>query len=127
VVRASIPDSAGGGGQTSTLRIYVDGAFHKKITFNSKFSWVYGDEANPSNSPGSGPRHIYDEANVMLDSTVAAGHVIKLQRDSGDNLAATIDFINTELVSPIANPNPALYVTPAGFSQQDVQNALDLV
>jgi Alpha-1,3-glucanase catalytic domain D2/Alpha-1,3-glucanase catalytic domain D1/NedA-like, galactose-binding domain/CARDB len=126
VVRASTPDSAGGGGQTSTLSIYVNGTFHKKITFNSKFSWVYGDEANPSNSPGSGPRHIYDEANVMLNSTVAAGSVIKLQRDSGDG-QTTVDFANTELVSPIANPNPALYVTPAGFTQQDVQNALDTV
>ena len=126
VVRASTPDSAGGGGQTSTLSIYVDGVFHKKITFNSKFSWVYGDENQPSNSPGAGPRHIYDEANVMLDTTVAAGHVIKLQRDSGDGLT-TVDFINTELVSPIGNPDPTKFVTPAGFTHQDVQNALDTV
>ena len=36
-----------------------------------------------------------------------------------------IDFINLEQATPIANPDPAQYVVPAGFTQQDVQNALD--
>jgi hypothetical protein len=125
VVRASIPDNAGGTGQSSTLSIYVNNQFHKKITLTSRYSWVYGQEDNPSNSPGAGPRHIYDEANVMLDSTVPAGSVIKLQRDSSDPLVATVDFVETEQVAPIPNPDPARYITPAGFSQQDVQNAFD--
>ena len=125
VVRASIPDNAAGTGQNSTLSIYVNNQFHKKITLTSRYSWVYGQEDNPTNTPGSGPRHIYDEANVMLDTTVPAGSVIKLQRDSNDPLVATVDFVETELVAPIPNPDPARYITPAGFTQQDVQNAFD--
>ena len=125
VVRASIPDNAAGTGQTSTLSIYVNNQFHKKITLTSKYSWVYGQEDMPTNTPGSGPRHIYDEANVMLDGTVPAGSVIKLQRDANDPLVATVDFVETELVAPIPNPDPARYITPAGFTQQDVQNAFD--
>jgi hypothetical protein len=54
---------------------------------------------------------------------VPAGHVIKLQKDSANGGNFAIDFINLEQVAPIANPNPATYITPAGFTQQDVQNA----
>jgi len=120
VVRFSIPD-----GTTSSVNVYVDGALAKTIPLTSKYSWLYGNEATPTNSPGTGPRHIYDEANIMLDSTVAAGHTIKLQKDTGNGGNIAIDFINLEQVAPIANPNPATYITPAGFTQTDVQNAFD--
>ncbi|WP_432826612.1 discoidin domain-containing protein [Dactylosporangium sp. CA-092794] len=120
VTRFSIPD-----GTSSTLNIYVDGNFAKAISLTSKFSWLYGTENTPTNSPGAGPRHIYDEANIMLDSTVPAGHTIKLQKDNTNSGTFAIDFINLEQVAPIANPNPSTYITPAGFTQQDVQNAFD--
>ncbi|HET9137854.1 discoidin domain-containing protein, partial [Actinophytocola sp.] len=71
VTRFSIPDSPGGGGTTSTLNIYVNGSFHKAINLTSRYAWLYGAEASPTNSPGAGPpRHIYDEANELLKSTV---------------------------------------------------------
>ncbi|GAA2641398.1 discoidin domain-containing protein [Dactylosporangium fulvum] len=120
VTRFSIPD-----GTNSTLNIYVNGTFHKAISLTSKYAWLYGNEAQPTNSPGSGPRHIYDEANVMLNSTVPAGSTIKLQKDAANSGPFTIDFINLEQVSQVANPDPAKYIVPAGFTQQDVQNAFD--
>ncbi|MEV4535367.1 discoidin domain-containing protein [Asanoa sp. NPDC049518] len=124
VVRFSIPDSAGGGGQTSSLNIYVNGTLHKAIPLDSRYAWLYGAEASPNNSPGSGgPRHIYDEANIMLNSSVPAGSVIKLQKDSGTE--ATVDFVNLEQVSPRGNPDSARYKVPAGTSQQQVQAAFD--
>ncbi|MFL6123094.1 CARDB domain-containing protein, partial [Actinophytocola sp.] len=126
VTRFSIPDSAGGGGTDSTLSIYVDGQFHKTINLTSKYAWLYGAESGPGNSPSAGgPRHIYDEANVMLNSSVAAGHKIRLQKDASNSGTFAIDFVNLEQVSPPANPDPAHYAVPAGFTQQDVQNALD--
>ena len=126
VVRFSIPDNAAGAGQNSSLNIYVNNTLHKAIPLTSKYMWQYGDEAAPSNSPGSGgPRHIYDEANVMLNSTVPAGATIKLQKDAANATEATVDFVNLELVSPRGNPDPARYKVPAGTSQQDVQAALD--
>jgi hypothetical protein len=125
VTRFSIPDSAGGGGNTSTLNIYVNGTFLKPINLTSKYAWLYGNETGPSNSPGAGPRHIYDEANVMLGTTVPAGSKIRLQKDAANSTNYAIDFINTEQVSPIANPDPAHYAVPTGFTHQDVQNALD--
>ncbi|MGW0590522.1 discoidin domain-containing protein [Streptosporangium sp. NPDC002607] len=128
VTRFSIPDSAGGGGIDSTLNVYVDGTFLKAINLTSKYAWLYGAEASPGNSPGAGtPRHIYDEASMMLGTTVPAGSKIKLQKDPANTTTYAIDFINTEQVSPIANPDPARYTVPAGFTHQDVQNALDKV
>ncbi|GAA0826987.1 discoidin domain-containing protein [Streptosporangium amethystogenes subsp. fukuiense] len=128
VTRFSIPDSAGGGGVDSTLNVYVDGTFLKAINLTSKYAWLYGPEAGPGNSPSAGaPRHIYDEAGMMLGTTVPAGSRIRLQKDPANTTTYAIDFINTEQVSPIANPDPARYTVPAGFTHQDVQNALDRV
>ncbi|NEE49980.1 Secreted glycosyl hydrolase, partial [Streptomyces sp. SID8455] len=128
VTRFSIPDSAGGGGINSTLNVYVDGTFLKAIDLTSKYAWLYGNEAAPGNSPGSGaPRHIYDEANVMLGRTVPAGAKIRLQKDAANSSTYAIDFVSLEQVAPVANPNPATYTVPAGFTHQDVQNALDKV
>lgn len=126
VVRYSIPDAAGGGGINSTLNVYVNGSFLKAIDLTSKYAWLYGSETAPGNNPGDGsPRHIYDEANMMLGTTVPAGSKIKLQKDAANGSQYAIDFVNTEQVSPIANPDPAAYTAPTGFTHQDVQNALD--
>ncbi|WP_078966313.1 discoidin domain-containing protein [Streptomyces sp. WM6378] len=128
VTRFSIPDSAGGGGASANLDVYVDGVFRKAIDLTSKYMWQYGAEAGPNNSPGSGgPRHIYDEANILLGDTVKAGSTIRLQKDAANSSTYAIDFINLEQVSQAPNPDPAAYAVPAGTAQQDVQNALDKV
>ncbi len=127
VTRFSIPDSAGGGGINATINVYVNGTFHKALPLTSKYAWLYGPEAGPGNSPGGQARHIYDEASIMLNSTVPAGSRIKLQKDAANTTNYAIDFVNTEQVSAIANPDPAKYAVPTGFGHQDVQNALDRV
>lgn len=128
VTRFSIPDSASGDGTTATLNIYVNGVFNKAITLNSKYAWLYGSETSPGNSPSAGsPRHIYDEANIMFDTTIPAGSTIRLQKDAANTSQYAIDFVSLEQVSPIANPDPSKYTVPLGFTHQDVQNALDKV
>ncbi|MFJ6463396.1 discoidin domain-containing protein [Streptomyces sp. NPDC091387] len=128
VTRFSIPDSAGGGGIDSKLNLYVDGVFLKAIDLTSKYAWLYGAETGPGNSPGAGsPRHIYDEANVMLGRTVPAGSKVRLQKDAANTSTYAIDFVSLEQATQIANPDPAAYAVPAGFTHQDVQNALDKV
>ncbi len=126
VTRFSIPDAPGGGGITSTVNVYVNGQFHKTLNLTSKYMWLYGAEASPNNSPGNGsPRHIYDEANLMLNQSYPAGTKIRLQKDAANSSTYAIDFVDTEQVAPVANPDPAKYVVPAGFGQQDVAAALD--
>ncbi|ORT57259.1 discoidin domain-containing protein [Streptomyces sp. CB03238] len=129
VTRFSIPDAPGGGGIDSTINVYVDGVFKKAMPLTSKYAWLYGAETVPENAPSAGgPRHIYDEAHLLLGETVPAGSRIRLQKDAANTAANyAIDFVNLEQVAPVANPDPAAYAVPAGFGQQDVQNALDKV
>ncbi|WP_371480164.1 discoidin domain-containing protein [Kitasatospora sp. NBC_00315] len=128
VTRFSIPDAAGGDGINSTLDVYVNGTFLKAINLTSKYSWLYGSETGPGNAPSAGgPRHIYDEANVLLGTTVPAGSKIKLQKDATNGTNYAIDFVSLEQATQIANPDPAKYVVPTGFAQGDVQAALDKV
>ncbi|HVV18638.1 MAG TPA: discoidin domain-containing protein [Pseudonocardiaceae bacterium] len=129
VVRFSIPDSSGGGGIDATLDLYVDGNLVEPLNLTSQYEWLYGDETAPGNSPGAGaPRHIYDEASFVLPASYPKGSVIKLQKDASNTAQYyAIDFMNLEQATPTANPNPSTYVTPTGFDQQSVQNALDAV
>ncbi|MFC8669572.1 discoidin domain-containing protein [Streptomyces sp. NPDC057199] len=128
VTRFSIPDSAGGGGIDATLNVYVNGTFRKVLPLTSKYAWLYGAEAGPGNSPSAGaPRHIYDEAHLMLGETVPEGAKIRLQKDTANTSRYAIDFVSLEQVAPIANPDPAAYAVPTGLGHQDVQNALDRV
>lgn len=128
VTRFSIPDAPTGGGITATLDLYVNGTFVQPVTLTSHYAWLYGAETGPGNDPSAGgPRHIYDEAHVLLGQTYPAGSVIKLQKDAANTSQYAINFVDLEQATPVANPNPTAYVTPAGFAQQDVQNALDKV
>ncbi len=128
VTRFSIPDAPGGGGIDATIDVYVDGVLKKALPLTSKFAWLYGAETGPGNDPGSGaPRHIYDEAHVLLGETVPAGSRIRLQKDAANTSNYAIDFVNLEQVAQVPDPDPAAYAVPAGFTQQDVQNALDRV
>ncbi|MFH9729720.1 discoidin domain-containing protein [Streptomyces sp. NPDC017260] len=128
VTRFSVPDAPGGGGIDSTINVYVDGVMKKALPLTSKYAWLYGNEAAPGNSPGAGaPRHIYDEAHIMLGGTVPAGSRIRLQKDAANTTDYAIDFVSLEQVAPVANPDPAAYAVPTGFTHQDVQNALDRV
>ncbi|WP_030439082.1 discoidin domain-containing protein [Actinoplanes subtropicus] len=119
VARFSIPD-----GTTSSINVYVNGSLTKTLPLTSKYAWLYGDEKAPQNS-GSNPRHIYDEANILLTGSFPAGSTLRLQKDSGNSGTIAIDFINLEQVSALGNPDPSKYVVPTGFDQQSVQNALD--
>lgn len=126
VTRFSIPDAPGGGGQDGSIDVVVDGELHTRLDLTSKFAWVYGNEASPVDQPSAGPaRHVYDEASTLLDTTVPAGSTIRLERTSSNPLPVAVDFISTEVATPQANPDPARYTEPDGFTHQDVQEALD--
>lgn len=128
VTRFSIPDSTGGGGTDATLDLYVDGQLLKTLDLTSRYAWLYGNETNPGNQPGAGgPRHVYDEASVLLGTTVPAGAKIRLQKSASNTSRYAIDFVDLELATAQPNPNPVAYVQPTGFTHQAVQNALDKV
>lgn len=127
-LRYSIPDAAGGGGINATLDLYADGTLVEPLNLTSHFAWLYGAETGPGDSPSAGsPRHIYDESGFILPASYPPGTVFRLQKDASNTSQYAIDFMNLEQATPVANPDPAHLVVPAGFTQQDVQNALDKV
>ncbi|NUP53546.1 MAG: Secreted glycosyl hydrolase [Catenulispora sp.] len=128
VLRYSIPDAPGGGGQNATLDLYANGQLVQPLNLTSHYAWLYGSETSPGDSPSAGsPRHIYDESSFLLAQSYPAGTVFKVQKDTSNTSQYAIDFMNLEQTAPTANPDPAHLVTPAGFTQTDVQAALDKV
>ena len=126
VTRFSIPDNAAGTGQNGSIDIYAGGTFLKRLDLSSRFAWLYGNETNPGNTPSAGgPRHIYDEANILLGTTVPAGTTIRLQKTASNPQPVTVDFVNTEQATVKPNPDTSAYITPTGFTHQNVQDALD--
>jgi len=115
VVRYSVPDSANGVGTDSTISLYLNGAFVRKIPVTSKYSWLYGYYTF-SNNPGDGtPRDFYDEAR-QAGLSVNAGDHVRLQVD-GDDTAAyyVIDLVDLENISaPLAAPQNSVSVTSYG-------------
>nr|WP_211344963.1 discoidin domain-containing protein [Rarobacter incanus] len=128
VGRFSIPDSADGKGRDGSIDVYADGEFVVRLALTSKYSWQYGDETNPTNNPSDGaPRHIYDEAHTYLPRTIPAGATLTIKRTEANPLPVTVDLIDTEMAQFTANPDTSKYVQPAGFTQQDIQAAIDKV
>ncbi|MEY9949864.1 hypothetical protein ABH937_006979 [Kitasatospora sp. GAS1066B] len=128
VLRYSIPDAAGGGGINATLDLYANGQLVQPLNLSSHYAWLYGAETSPGKSPSAGgPRHIYDESSFLLNQSYPQGTVFTLKKDAANTSQYAIDFMNLEQATQVANPDPAHLVVPGGFTQQDVQAALDKV
>jgi hypothetical protein len=108
VVRNSIPDAPGGGGQNATISLYVNDQFVQKLTLSSRNSWLYGtsdDTESLSNSPSADARRLFDESHALLAQSYPAGTRFKLQRDATDAAAFYyIDMIDLEQVAPALSP-----------------------
>jgi hypothetical protein len=119
-LRASIPDSASGGGTTGTLNLYVDGAFRQALNLNSKQSWLYegtsyqGQDQNPAHGD---PEVFFDESHTFITgAAIAAGSTITVQKDSA-NTASTylVDVIDVENPpAAIAQPANSISITSCG-------------
>lgn len=126
VVRNSIPDAAGGGGQEKTISLYANGEFVQKLTLSSKHSWLYGTTDQPEglvNTPGGDARRLFDESHALLSRSFPAGTEFKLQRDAGDDAAFyVIDLIELEQVAPPASkPAQCTSITEYGAVPNDGQ------
>ena len=115
-VRFSIPD-----GTTSSLGVFNGSTQVGTVALTSAYAWLYGNETSPQNS-GSGPRHIYDEANTVLSTTVPAGSTLSVRNTGGGTI--DVDFIQLELATPKANPDPTHLLAVSGFDQNAIQTAI---
>nr|WP_202539197.1 CARDB domain-containing protein [Streptomyces sp. SID8379] len=124
VVRNSIPDAPGGGGQEKTLSLYADGKFVQKLNLSSKHSWLYGNTDQPeglTNTPGGDARRLFDETHALLAQTYPRGTKFRLQRDAGDDAAYyVVDLIDLEQVAPpTSKPAECTSITAYGAVPDD--------
>ncbi|MFG2600038.1 glycosyl hydrolase family 28-related protein [Streptomyces sp. NPDC048462] len=132
VVRNSIPDAPGGGGQEKTLSLYADGVFVQKLDLSSKHSWLYGNTDQPeglTNTPGGDARRLFDESHALLDKTYPEGTTFKLQRDAGDDAAYyVVDLVDLEQVAPPASkPAECTSITEYGAVPDDGNDDTDAI
>ncbi|MGV9288239.1 CARDB domain-containing protein [Streptomyces sp. NPDC003719] len=132
VVRNSIPDAAGGGGQEATISLYANGEFVRKLNLSSKHSWLYGTTDDPeglTNRPGGDARRLFDESHALLTETYPAGTTFRLQRDAGDNAAFyVIDLVDLEQVAPAAaKPAECVSITDYGAVPNDGLDDADAI
>jgi len=124
VLRLSIPDAPGGGGKDYSVSIYKNGKHLQDLKVTSKYAWLYGNEAKPTNNPkNSTPRRIYDESQTLLKGDFVKGDIIRIQKDSGDRATYyNIDFIELEIAVPTQRPEASLSITEYGAIGTDTKD-----
>ncbi|WP_405590946.1 carbohydrate-binding protein [Streptomyces sp. NBC_01190] len=125
-VRASIPDSAAGGGITATLDLYVNGVLRQPLNLNSKQSWLYegnnnynGNDQNPADGDS---RDFFDESSTFITGApVAPGSTISLKKDAANSAAFyDIDSVDVENPpAPLAQPANSISITGCGAVADD--------
>jgi hypothetical protein len=120
-VRATIPDSASGGGTTATLDLYVNGVFRQALNMNSIQSWEYEGNDNyqgsDENAADGDPRDFWDEFHAPISgAAIPAGATFSLQKDSSNSASFywinSIDLWNAP--APAAQPANSISITSCG-------------
>ena len=113
VIRYSLPDHPDGGGISSSLRLYRNGAPVRDIAITSKYAWAYGPYPFTKKPSAGRPRRFYDDVRVKA-ITVAKGDVIRLQKADDAAAYCIIDLVDLETVTAPA-PAPANCLSPMDF------------
>ncbi len=126
-VRYSIPDAPGGGGITSTLDLYVNGALRQALPVNSKQSWIYetdSDYNGQSKSPSYGsPHKFWDEVHTFITgAAVPPGGTITLQQDAANTAAYyNVDVVDVEQPPPpLTQPANSISIANYGAVPNDI-------
>jgi hypothetical protein len=113
VVRFSLPDAPDGGGISSSLKLYRNGAFVRDIAITSKYAWQYGPYPF-TNTPSTGrPRRFYDDVRLK-GLAFAKGDVVRLQKADDGAAYCIIDLVDLEDVAP-PPAAPANCLSPMDF------------
>jgi hypothetical protein len=134
-LRSCIPDAPAGGGITSTIDLYVNGAFRQAFSVNSQQNYCYeGTNYNgqTDKNPADGdPRGFWNDTHAFITgSPVAPGSTIRFQKDSTNNAAIyDIDVVDLEAPpAPASQPSNSLSITDYGAVSNNiaVDNTADI-
>ncbi|MFL1379880.1 MULTISPECIES: glycosyl hydrolase family 28-related protein [unclassified Nocardiopsis] len=120
VVRYSIPDAPGGGGERHPLGLYVDGEKVDDLELTSEYSWVYGDYPYHDDPGLGGAQRFFDDSRFRV-GPLPAGAVLRLEKDPGSTAAHyDIDLVETESVpAPRPRPDGFVDITDHGATSGD--------
>ncbi|SFR66876.1 Cellulose binding domain-containing protein [Agromyces sp. CF514] len=120
VLRASIPDSADGTGQSGTLALYAGKRKIADVPVSSTYSWVYGGYPYGNDPSQGGAQRFFDDSRATF-AKLPAGTVLRLQKDATSGaLPYTVDLVETEVrAKPLAAPAGSLDVTAFGATPDD--------
>jgi hypothetical protein len=114
VVRYSLPDAPAGGGIDSTLDLYQNGKFVKKLPVTSVYSWLYGKYPFVNDPKAGKPRNFYNEVRLK-DVTLATGDVIRLEKNDASCPYCIVDLVDLENIAPpLTAPANSVSVTDFG-------------
>lgn len=126
-LRSCIPDASGGGGISSTIDLYVNGAFRQAFSVNSMQNYCYeGTSYNnqTDKNPADGdPRGFWNDTHAFITgSPVAPGSTIRFQKDSSNSAAFYyIDVVDLENPpAPLAQPPNSLSIVSYGAVSNNV-------
>lgn len=120
-VRYTIPD-----GTSGQLDVQVNGNSVANLDLSSSSAWQYLDTDVENDSPtaNSRARFRFDEVHSLLkDIQLKKGDTLTLVKNSADNVAYGIDFIELEQADgPIAQADNAINITSKGAVANDGQD-----
>ncbi|WP_165212893.1 right-handed parallel beta-helix repeat-containing protein [Streptococcus tangpeifui] len=120
-VRYTIPD-----GTSGQLDVQVNGNSVANLDLSSSSAWQYLDTDVENDSPtaNSRARFRFDEVHSLLkDIQLKKGDTLTLVKNSADNVAYGIDFIELEQAGdPIAQADNAISITSKGAVANDGQD-----
>src|SRR5882757_5641663 len=126
-LRSGIPDAPLGGGITSSIDLYVNGAFRQAVSVNSLQNYCYeGTNYNgqeDKNPAGGNPRGFWNDTHAFISGApVAPGDTITLRKDSTNSAAFYyVDVIDLEAPpAPLIQPANSLSITSYGAVSNDL-------
>jgi hypothetical protein len=124
-LRYALPDSADGHGLDAAIAVYADGRRLRTLALTSRYSWFYGRYPFSNRPADGGGHHIFDEARLLLGSTLAAGTRVRFVVETPDAAAwRLIDLADFELVgAPKPRPADAISVLDFGADPTGVREA----
>jgi hypothetical protein len=120
VVRYSLPDAPGGGGESSDIELSINGKPIRSLAVTSRYSRLYGSYPFTKNPADGKPRSFYDEVRVK-GLAIAAGDVLRLTKGNSDALPCMVDLVDLEAVPPpLAAPARSISVLDFGATGNGV-------
>ena len=120
-LRSCIPDASGGGGITSTIDLYVNGAFRQAFSVDSLQNYCYeGTNYNGQSdkNPADGdPRGFWNDTHAFITgAAVAPGSTITFQKDSTNSANFYyLDVVDMEAPpAPLTQPSNSLSILSYG-------------